>query len=195
VTKQPVDAKNLRADARANREALVAAARRLYAERGGLVPLSAVAQAAGVGIGTLYRHFPAQQDLVVGVMGSVRDEILTICEESLAEMESDPEQGWLRFAHRIAGLQLGTFVPAVTAGLDMEHMPPELESVRAAVFAAVVPVVVAAQREGIIRRDLPPDHVYLGLGVLSRPLPRPLEGSHPQLIPWMLEIYIRGLRP
>ncbi len=195
MNEQPPDAKSLRADARANREALVAAARRLYAERGGRVPLSAVAQAAGVGIGTLYRHFPTQESLVIGVLESVRDEIVAICHDSLPEIESDPETGWSLFARRIAELQLGTFVPAVTEGLDAQHLPRQIDTVRAEVFAAVRPVVAAAQRGGVVRQELPPDQVYLGLGVLSRPLPAPLRASHPELVSWILETYLRGLRP
>lgn len=66
---------------------------------------------------------------------------------------------------------------------------------RAEVFAAVRPVVAAAQRGGVVRQELPPDQVYLGLGVLSRPLPAPLRASHPELVSWILETYLRGLRP
>jgi hypothetical protein len=103
--------------------------------------------------------------------------------------------GWSRFVRRVADLQLGTFVPAVTEGLDPQHLPPEIEASRTAVLAAVVPVVAAAQRGGVVRVDLPADHVYLGLGVLSRPVPAPLRASHPELVPWLLEVYLRGLRP
>ena len=66
----------LRSDARANREALLAAARRLYAERAGAVAFTMVAQEAGVGVATLYRNFPTQEDLVVGVLAQVRDEVV-----------------------------------------------------------------------------------------------------------------------
>lgn len=48
-----------------NRQALVAAARRVFAAGGLAAPLSAVARAAGVGQGSLYRHFPDRIDLAV----------------------------------------------------------------------------------------------------------------------------------
>ncbi|ASO18085.1 AcrR family transcriptional regulator [Actinoalloteichus hoggarensis] len=57
-------ARPLRADARRNRERLILAARELFAEQGVHAPLDAVATRAGVGPGTLYRHFPTRQALV-----------------------------------------------------------------------------------------------------------------------------------
>ncbi|MFB9931339.1 TetR/AcrR family transcriptional regulator [Amycolatopsis halotolerans] len=58
------DAKPMRADARRNYERLLAEARRAFAERGVDASLEDVARSAGVGIGTLYRHFPTREDLV-----------------------------------------------------------------------------------------------------------------------------------
>lgn len=60
-----------------NRRAILAAARRLFAERGFLVPLSAIAREAGVGQAVLYRHFPTRLDLA-----------FTVFEENFAELEA-----------------------------------------------------------------------------------------------------------
>ena len=56
-----------RADARRNRERLVDAAKAAFAEAGAEVSLEEIARRAGVGIGTLYRHFPARTDIVAAV--------------------------------------------------------------------------------------------------------------------------------
>src|SRR5260221_4907368 len=56
-----------RADARRNHDALVSAARSLFTEAGTSAPLEDVAERAGVGIGTLYRHFPTRQALLEAV--------------------------------------------------------------------------------------------------------------------------------
>ena len=56
------------AAAEENRAALLAAARLLFAERGYHVPLSAIAKQAGVGQGSLYRHFPTREDLAVALL-------------------------------------------------------------------------------------------------------------------------------
>ena len=68
-----------------NRRALLDAARRVFAERGYLVPLSAIAQEAGVGQGVLYRHFPTRLDLALAVF-----------EQHFVELEAiaaDPDPG------------------------------------------------------------------------------------------------------
>ena len=57
------DASALRADARRNREAVLDAARTAFAAEGLSVPLDEIARRAGVGPGTLYRHFPTKEAL------------------------------------------------------------------------------------------------------------------------------------
>lgn len=71
-----------------NRRALLAAARRLFAERGYHVPLSAVAKEAGVGQGVLYRHFPNRMDLAIAVF----EENF----EQLEQIAADPDPGAFR---------------------------------------------------------------------------------------------------
>ena len=63
----PIHDKPLRKDAQRNREKLLAAAVELFAERGTDGSLEEVAKRAGVGIGTLYRHFPTRDALVEAV--------------------------------------------------------------------------------------------------------------------------------
>ena len=58
----------LRADAQRNRERILAAARELIAEQGGAVEMTDIADAAGVGVGTLYRRFPDKHELVVELL-------------------------------------------------------------------------------------------------------------------------------
>ncbi len=58
---------SLRADAQRNRDRVLAAAHELFAERGIDVPMDEVGKAAGVGKGTLYRHFPTRDDLYAAV--------------------------------------------------------------------------------------------------------------------------------
>src|SRR5271163_4111091 len=75
-------AEQLRADARQNRTRLISAATAAFAEKGADAPLEDIARRAGVGIGTLYRHFPSRLDLqrawfpttsaVVGGQGAAR---------------------------------------------------------------------------------------------------------------------------
>ncbi len=66
------------AAAAGNRRAILAAARRLFAERGYHVPLSAIAQEAGTGQGVLYRHFPTRLDLALAVFETHFEELTAI---------------------------------------------------------------------------------------------------------------------
>lgn len=79
----------MRADARRNRERLLAAAVELTLKVGGEPPRDAIAQRAGVGIATLYRHFPDQQALLRAVVMDVLDRTITAGEVALAEAEGD----------------------------------------------------------------------------------------------------------
>ena len=77
-----------RADARRNRERLIEAARERFARDGTDVSLADIAREAGVGVGTVYRHFPAHGDLVEAVY---RDEVARLCERGAALLrEQDP---------------------------------------------------------------------------------------------------------
>src|SRR5919199_2827995 len=58
----------LRADARRNREAVIAAAKKLFADQGVDAQMPDVAKAAKVGVGTVYRHFPTKDDLISGLV-------------------------------------------------------------------------------------------------------------------------------
>src|SRR5262244_2639272 len=85
-----------RADARRNRERVLAAAREAFAEGGESTALEEIARRAGVGIGTLYRHFPNRQALLEALyIGEVED----VC-RSAAELDGDADpwtalNGWL----------------------------------------------------------------------------------------------------
>src|SRR5206468_1197163 len=87
----------LRADARRNRDRLIAAAREAFAERGADASLDDVARRAGVGPGTLYRHFPTRFALMEAVY---RDGVEALCAEAYDLLSSsapgDALASWLR---------------------------------------------------------------------------------------------------
>ena len=76
---------SLRRDARANRDRILEAARASFATDGVDVPVEAIAQRAGVGMGTLYRRFPTKQDLVEAVIAESLDAFVAAAEDGLAE--------------------------------------------------------------------------------------------------------------
>jgi AcrR family transcriptional regulator len=93
----PRPAEQLRADARQNHARLITAATAAFAEKGADAPLEDIARRAGLGIGTLYRHFPTRLDLQAAVF---RSQVSTVCGEGDALLETlPPEQafsGWVR---------------------------------------------------------------------------------------------------
>src|SRR5215472_3500974 len=77
----PASAKPLRADAQRNRARVLQAARRAFAAEGVSVPLDEIARRAGVGAGTVYRHFPSKEALFEAV---VHDRLRQLTEEGRA---------------------------------------------------------------------------------------------------------------
>jgi len=89
--------RQVRADAARNRERLLDAAAAAFTERGAEVPLEDIARSAGLGIGTLYRHFPTREALVEAVY---RNEVSLLCtraDELLAE--KPPDQALAAWMH------------------------------------------------------------------------------------------------
>lgn len=89
----------MRADARRNREAIVSAARELFADRGAAVEISEIAERAGVGVGTLYRRFP-DKDALVRELLEDRFRELAALYESWLQRDATP---WERLEGSIRG--------------------------------------------------------------------------------------------
>lgn len=141
-----------RTDARHNRDQLVAVAREAFAEHGTATSLRDVARRAGVGIGTLYRHFPTRQALIEAVLGTGFDQLR---EQAIALADArDPRNAlltWLRdFAEgsaRYRGL------PESVLGA----LRDEDSALHASCFGvrdAGRALLTAAQRAGTVRVDL-----------------------------------------
>src|SRR5438270_7912010 len=99
---QPRSDRALRADARRNHEAVIAAAKKLFADQGLDAQMPDVARVAGVGVGTVYRHFPTKDDLVAALVAERFERLAQKARESL-EL-ADPWEGiadFIRFSAEI----------------------------------------------------------------------------------------------
>jgi AcrR family transcriptional regulator len=94
-----------RADARRNEEKLIAAAREAFAENGVDTSLEDIARRAGVGIGTLYRHFSTREALVEAIVRGRIGELVSVAESASAE--PDGWSAFVRFLERTLELQAG----------------------------------------------------------------------------------------
>ncbi|MGW3562375.1 TetR/AcrR family transcriptional regulator [Streptomyces sp. NPDC000941] len=93
-----------RADAERNRAAIIEAAGVVFAEQGGTVDVREIARRSGVGMGTLYRHFPAKDDLLATVLGQEFSSWLTDAHRQAAATE-DPWQALTGFFEQMLAKQ------------------------------------------------------------------------------------------
>jgi AcrR family transcriptional regulator len=139
-----------RRDAQRNHELLVEAARELFMEQGVEAPLEEVARRAGLGIGTLYRHFATRDALVEAIVERRMGELLTIAEAALAE--PDGWDGLVRLLERTLELQAAD---RMLKDVLMRYSPEtaRLESAREEVRRLFERILVRARDEGTLRRD------------------------------------------
>ncbi len=185
----------MRADARAKRRDLIAAARRLYGEKGADVSLRSIAGEAGVGIATLYRHFPTPHDLLVGIAEVISGEITAIATRTAAEWESGPEVVWRDFVYDLADLRLGALVTRIVGEHGIASVLPDITAVRDAAMSAVETVLALARRDGLVRPGISALRFHIGLAAVARPLPDATIEELPDEIEWLTDVFLRGVRP
>ena len=139
-----------RRDAQRNHELLVEAARELFMEQGVEAPLEEVARRAGLGIGTLYRHFATRDALVEAIVERRMGELLAIADGAISE--PDGWRGLVRLLEGTLGLQAGD---RMLKDVLMRYSPDaaRLESVRAEVRGLFEQILARARDEGTLRRD------------------------------------------
>jgi AcrR family transcriptional regulator len=142
----------MRADARRNYDQLVVAARKVFAEQGGGASMEAIAKQAGVGVGTLYRHFPKRIDIVEAVYRDDVDVLVSSAERGLTDLEPWLAlDAWLH-AYVDYGRSKRTFLNELHEAFEKN---PDLKSAsRDRVWDACERVLSRAQNAGAARRDI-----------------------------------------
>ncbi len=145
-------ARPMRADAKRNYERLVTAAREVFAQEGGGASMEAIAKEAGVGIGTLYRHFPKRIDVVEAVYREDVDELTTVAESVTGIMEPWPALvAWLEAFVRYASGKK-RFLNELHEAFEKN---PELRvASRERIVGALGLVLTPAQEAGVVRSDI-----------------------------------------
>lgn len=181
--------RTVRADARRNKAAVLEAAKRLFAEQGLDAQMPDVAKHAGVGVGTVYRHFPTKDDLIAALVAERFERLAAKARECLEQ--PDPWDGISSFIRFSAQLQ------ADDRGL-CEVMGSRPDMMDAAAYAAGLPelcerLVKRGQRSGELRRDLTWEDIPMiacSLGRIVQDPIGPAVGRWPRLV----EIILDGLR-
>ncbi|WP_370946625.1 TetR/AcrR family transcriptional regulator [Amycolatopsis sp. cg5] len=165
----------LRADARRNRDQIIAAAKTIFVEQGPDAPMEDIARAAAVGVGTLYRRFPDRETLIREVARDNFARVLTEARAALAEEPTawDALVRFLRFSQELRlSVQLAMLSPQAEAAIACDPLTGEF---RRALLGELETVVKNAQAEGALRPDVGAGDVALVFTLLLRQLPNKLD--------------------
>jgi AcrR family transcriptional regulator len=186
ITKDPEAGRVMRADARRNYEKVLAAARDAFAEGGAETSLEGIARRAGVGIGTLYRHFPTRQALLEAVYVG---EVEQVCRSAEELLEMSPWEGFSAWMFRLVSY-LATKQALAAELLDYVSRDSDLFSTcRATLFAAGEPLLARAQEDGVVRADTSLSEVVQLVGGIAK-----IQTTDPGQREHILEIALDGLR-
>ncbi len=179
----------LRADARRNRDRLLEAAVHAFADDGPDASLDAIARSAGVGIGTLYRHFPTREALVEAVY---RNELEKLCDAVAELLETTPPdealRAWMdRFVdYMTTKRELAGALRAVIASGGN----PFAQS-RDRLTAAITTLLRAGAAAGSVRTDVEPEDVLTSLSGITLAAGEPERRDQARR---MLDLLMDGLR-
>jgi AcrR family transcriptional regulator len=148
----------MRSDARRNRERVLAAAESVLSEMGLKAQIEEVARRAGVGVGTVCRHFPTKQALVEAVLEAMYESLLHDARAALAG--PDPGAAFHTFVYALSEFQARHRALAEHMATEID-LPLSARPVRASLRAAIGELVSRAQDAGAVRADIGPADVTL----------------------------------
>jgi AcrR family transcriptional regulator len=177
-----------RSDAQRNVVALVEAAKTVFAGSGVGAPAKEITDLAGVGVGTLYRHFPRRSDLIVAVLRHEIDECIEAAEElgtTLSPWEA--LTGWIERFTDFVGTKRG-LASALHSGDPAygdlpQHLLDRLEPALQALLARAVD-------GGYARDDVTAREVLTTIALISQPV----RSEQPSFNQRMTEVFLDGLR-
>lgn len=178
----------VRADARRNEDALLEAAKAIFAESGVDAPAREIAARAGVGVGTLYRRFPSRADLVIAVFKREVD----ACTAEAAVLASGHPPGealalWLRRFTKFIAAKRGLAQALHSGDPAFQGLP---DYFRQNFEPALTRLLDAAVKAGVVRPGIEPYELLRAIGNLASIKTAAPDGETPV----MVELLIDGLR-
>jgi AcrR family transcriptional regulator len=178
--------KSLRVDAARNRDELVRIGAQLLASHGREFPFEEVAKAAGVGKGTLYRHFPTRDHLIAGVLQARFDDLAKEARVLVShEHALDALEQWLRSFDRIPVKYRGL---SARIGETLGERGSVVAEACGPMKEAFAKLVRRAQASGAIRAEVDPVELLSVVAALPQTV-RNRDGSSR-----FLDVLLRGLR-
>jgi AcrR family transcriptional regulator len=186
-TIQPIVSRRpMRADARRNYDKLIAAAREAFTEDDSTASLEDIARRAGVGIGTLYRHFPTRKDLLAGVY---EEEVEAICRSADDLAGLPPWEALTAWLHRFVGYAA---TKKALANELVNYVDPDdqvFRTCREAVNGTGDALLERAKAAGDVR----PDANFGDIGRMVVGIAT-IRGAEPEQIERILDLALDGLR-
>jgi AcrR family transcriptional regulator len=179
----------LRRDAARNRAKLTAAGREVFAEQGPDASFEEVARRAGVGIGTLYRHFSSREALAEEIFAEHIDEVVAAGEEAAAA--DDAWAGLAGFLERVLDLQARNLP---LRGLFLRHGVGRAAERRRLILPLLEQVVERGKEQRVLRDDLAVGDLSLALWSFA-PVLEATAGVAPDVWRRHLRILLDGMRP
>ena len=175
-----------RADARRNYEKVLVAAREAFAEGGESTSLEEIARRAGVGIGTLYRHFPNRQALLEALYVNEVDEL---CRSAEGLQERDPWEALDAWFERLIAYMATKRALAHELLNYVDQDAPLFRVCRSSLFATGEPLLKRAQDAGEVRSDVEFSEVLQMVMGISK-----IPSTDPEQIERLVRIALDGLR-
>jgi AcrR family transcriptional regulator len=179
----------MRADARRNRDVVLESARDVFAERGPDAPLDEIARRAGIGIATLYRHFPDRASLMYAAALTATAE----AGEQVKRENSDPLDALATYIHAVLDLRTPAVISTLLGSIDLEE--PQILAARDRSSGLAQQLIDAAHDAGALRKDVTFGDIGLMLVRLSRPLPGAIPpATQDALAHRHADLFLAGLR-
>ncbi|WP_204163336.1 TetR/AcrR family transcriptional regulator [Nocardioides gilvus] len=169
------------------------AARRLFAEAGGSIALDAVAEAAGVGIATLYRNFESREALVEQVALAILSDLDDATAELAEHLRDEPGPAWQAYVVRLVELDLGALAAALSVdlagGLSVLVQDAQTHS-----LTQVEEALNGVREARLVPADLEALEFIVAIGIATRPQPLAVTRAAPHMVERLVGLVIAGLR-
>ena len=184
---RPSRSPSLRSDAAANRERILQTAALVVNRRGPQVPMVQFAKAAGVGVGTLYRHFPSREDLIGALQYRALEHVRDAAREA-AGLDLPATDAMARFFRGVISRRDELVLP-LNGGPAL--VDPALATLQAEVRASIRSILDRGQARGTIRAEVSSFDVIVIGAMLSQPLP--LIDDWEEVAQRLARVFLRGL--
>ena len=179
--------RRLRSDAAANRERILAAATIAVRRNGERVPMTTIADQAGVGIGTLYRHYPTRPALLAAL--TLRSFQIVVQHARAAALSAEPAPAALeQFFDRTIAARKELILPLHGGPVTHDR---EIVALRTEIRDLLEQVLARGRRDSTIRPDATPTDIIITGAMLAQPLPH--AGDWDQLARRQARIFVAGL--